>query len=275
MPGKELMLFSGINLLSMIKTKFLKSKYAFIIISAGILLITGISCNHHSDITAIKETVKNETKNIVVNIKISKFRSSNRRTNKNLSQFNNFRQKELNEYADTLKSQANEVLNDLETNNKYGRPSWKYGLYVTDTVMVMIPESFISILQTESTFTGGAHPNNIIKNYNYDLRNNKLLKKSDIINLQDSIKINKLLYNAFSTQNKYNIELFEQPTLKLADAIAITPDSIIFVYNQYTLACYAAGVIKINVSPDLIGNSLLINVPKRIQLINNFKEANN
>jgi len=254
---------------------FLNSKSTvLVILSAFIQLITCISCQQHSEITAIKETVKNETKNIVINIEISKFTCSHRKTNKNLSKFNDFRQKELNEYADTLKSQANEVLKDLETNNKYGRPSWKYGLYVTDTVMVMIPESFISILQTESTFTGGAHPNNIIKDYNYDIKNNKLLKKSDIINLQDSIRINKLLKEAFITQNKYNIELFEQPSLKLADAIAITPDSIIFVYNQYTLACYAAGAIEIKVSQKLLGNSFLANVSERFHLINHFKETN-
>ena len=232
---------------------------ALIIISAFILLLTGISCIHHSKIISIKENVKKETKNIVVNIKISKFSSNNKKENKKLSAFNNLRQKELDQYSDTLKSQADKDLKELE-NNKYGRPSWKYGLYVTDTVIMMIPKYFLSILQTESTFTGGAHPNNLIKNYNYDIKNNKLLKKGDIINIKDSIKINKILYNKFKAQNKYNIELFEQPSVKLADAIALTPDSIIFVYNQYTLACYAAGPIEIKISQNLIGDSFLIKI---------------
>ena len=242
-------------------TSLISKSAALIIISAFILLLTGISCQHHSEITSIKNIVNNETKNIVVNIKISKFSSNNKKENKKLSAFNNLRQKELDQYSDTLKSQADKDLKELE-NNKYGRPSWKYGLYVTDTVIMMIPKYFLSILQTESTFTGGAHPNNLIKNYNYDIKNNKLLKKRDIINLKDSIKINKILYNKFKAQNKYNIELFEQPSVKLADAIALTPDSIIFVYNQYTLACYAAGPIKIKISQKLIGDSFLIKSPK-------------
>jgi len=243
------------------KTSLITKSAALIIISAFILMLTGISCQHHSKITSIKENVKKETKNIVINIKISKFKGNNRKGNKNLSEFNDLRQKELDQYADTLSSQADKDLKELETNNKYGRPSWKYGLYVTDTVM-MIPEYFISILQTESTFTGGAHPNNLIKDYNYDIKNNKLLKKGDIINLKDSVKINKILRNKFKAQNKYDIELFEQPSVKLADAIAITQDSIIFVYNQYTLACYAAGPIEIKIPQPLIGKSFLIKIPQ-------------
>jgi len=244
------------------KTSLITKSTALIIISAFILLLTAISCQHNSKITSIKKNIKTETKNIVVNINISKIKASSRRENKKLSTFNDLRQKKLDQYSDTLTSQADKDLKELETNNKYGRPSWKYGLYVTDTVMMMIPEYFISILQTESTFTGGAHPNNLIKDYNYDIKNNKLLKKGDIINLKDSVKINKILRNKFKAQNKYDIELFEQPSVKLADAIAITQDSIIFVYNQYTLACYAAGPIEIKIPQPLIGKSFLIKIPQ-------------
>jgi len=255
-------------------TSLISKSAALIIISAFILMLTGISCQHHSKITSIKETINNETKNIVVNINISKFKADGRRENKKLSAFNNLRQKELDQYSDTLTSEANKLLKDLETNNKYGRPSWKYGLYVTDTVMMMIPEYFLSILQTESTFTGGAHPNNIIKDYNYDIKNNKLLKKGDIINLKDSVKINKILRNKFKVQNKYDIELFEQPSVKLADAIAITPDSVIFVYNQYTLACYAVGPIKIKISQKKIDKSFLIKIPDIYHNPNHFTKTN-
>lgn len=255
------------------KTSLITKSAALIIISAFILMLTDISCQHHSKIISIKENVNKETKNIVININISKFTGNNRKENKNLSKFNKLRQKELDQYSDTIKSQADRDLTEIG-NNKYGRPSWKYGLYVTDTVIIMIPGYFISILQTESTFTGGAHPNNLIKDYNYDIKNNKLLKKGDIINLKDSVKINKILRNKFKAQNKYDIELFEQPSVEIADAIALTRDSVIFVYNQYTLACYAAGPIKIKISQNLIGDSFLIKLPDRLINQNTINNLN-
>ena len=211
-----------------------------------LIFISCISCHKELKITESKDIIKRETKNILVNIKISNFTSNIDKTKAELSAFNILRNVELNKYADTLENEANSLLKELSTSEQ-GRPSWKYSIYVEDTILSMNPLGIISLLQTECVFTGGAHPNTITKSYNYSLVYHKLLKKEDILGSTHPENLNKLLLESFTKHNKYNIELFEKPTLELADAIGVTKDQIIFVYNRYTLACYAVGDIKIKI----------------------------
>jgi len=213
---------------------------------AFFIFISCISCHKELKITESKDIIKRETKSILVNIKISNFTANTDKTKEELAIFNTLRNTELNKYADTLENEANNLLKKLSTSEQ-GIPSWKYSLYVEDTILSMNPLGLISLLQTECVFTGGAHPNTITKSYNYSLVNHRLLKKEDILASTHPENLNKLLLESFKKHDKNNIQLFEKPTLELADAIGITKNQIIFVYNRYTLACYAAGDIKIKI----------------------------
>jgi len=204
------------------------------------------SCNKEIKITKSKDIIKRESENMVVNINISNFTANLSKIKAELTDFNSLRNVRLNKYADTLENEANNTIKELAA-SPYGKPSWKYSIYVEDSVLSINPKGIISVLQTECVFTGGAHPNTITKSYNYSLVNHKLLKKEDILGSTHPENLNKLLLESFRNQYKDSIQLFENPTLELADAIGISKDQIIFVYNRYTLACYAAGEIRIKI----------------------------
>ena len=221
----------------------------------SLVLIALTSCNQQSTLSRSTYIQDEETKNIVLDIQITTFISDNHKVNKELETFNTLRTSQLKENADTLRLEATEYLEESEK-SEYGRPAWKYSYYVTDTLMNLTPGNMISVLQTESIFTGGAHPNTFYKSYNYDLKKHKLLDKKDLFNTTDSKELNAILYKTFKEQDKFDIELFNKPTLKLADAICVTKDQIIFVYNPYTLACYAAGAIEIKIDKKLIAKHI-------------------
>lgn len=212
----------------------------------SLLLTVFTSCNQQAILSQKVYTQKEETKNIELDIQVTTFSSSTTDVKKELDAFNTQRINQLKEYTDTLESEAIECLEDLEK-SEYGRPGWKYNCYVRDTVMNATAGDMISILQTECIFTGGAHPNTFHKAYNYSLKEHKLLDKKELFNAIDPTQLNAILYKTFKEQDKSAIELFNKPTLKSANAICVAKDQIIFVYNPYTLACYADGTIKIKV----------------------------
>ena len=237
--------------------KIMSKRMMVAMFSVCLMAFTCVSCKQGENIKFSKDIHKRESKNIVSNIQITKFSSDSKKLNKELMSFNASRMRMLISYVDTLKADADDCFASIDTVN-FERPSWKYGLYVSDTVVSIIPNKIISVLQTESTFTGGAHPNNITKSYNYDLVGHRFMEVSDIINMKDSMRVNELLRSTFKANNKFNIELFDEPSLEKLDAIGVTSDSVIFIFNQYTLACYAAGVIKIEVQRSDLGDALKI-----------------
>ncbi|MFA6831189.1 MAG: DUF3298 domain-containing protein [Bacteroidaceae bacterium] len=222
-----------------------------IISTVFLVLFLFASCSKPVKISTDTFVQNEETKDIELDTKLTIFSSNNSKVNAELESFNTLRIKQVKEDGDTLKDEAITSLQELEQ-SEYGRPEWKYSYYVTDSLVSLDPKSIISLLQIESSFAGGAHPNTIYKAYNYDLKTHKLLNREDIFNDLDSNELNTIIYNTFQKHNSYNIELFNNPTLKSADAICLTKDQIIFVYNPYTLACYAAGVITIDVDKALI-----------------------
>ena len=227
-------------------------KFCSSITSALLLvLLCFTSCSQPVKIKSDIRVQNQETKDLELNTKMTLLSSENKKVNTDLESFNTLRIRQVKEYADTLRQEATACFLEL-AQSKYGRPEWKYSYYVRDTLINVNPKSIISILQTESTFAGGAHPNTIYKAYNYDLKKHRVLSKKDIFKTSDSKELNTILYNTFQNQNSLEIELFNKPTLETADAVCLTENQIIFVYNPYTLACYAAGVIKIRVNKSLI-----------------------
>lgn len=217
----------------------------------SLVLVALTSCNQQSTLSKSTYIQKEETEYINLDIQITTFNSTNSDVKKELDKFNTLRTNELKEYADTLRFEATECFEDLNV-NEYEKPAWKYSYNVTDTLMNFTAGDMISVLEAESIFTGGAHPNTFYKAYNYDLKKHKLLNKKDLFNTTDPKELNAILYKIFKEQDTLDIELFNKPTLKSTDAICVTKDQIIFVYNCYTLACHAAGPIKIKVDKKLI-----------------------
>lgn len=94
---------------------------------------------------------------------------------------------------------------------------------------------------SEETFTGGAHPSHYTKTFNYDLKNNKILKLADLFkpNSKYLQKLSKL--SKEKLEDNLDFEDGIKPLAKNFSNFLITPKGLIIYFNEYQVASYAAG----------------------------------
>ncbi len=108
-------------------------------------------------------------------------------------------------------------------------------------------------------FTGGAHPNNYQRYYNYDYSTAKLITLDQILVPGFEKKLNELVVKAFREENNLRPDqpltdggLFED-TLTYSDNFLLTRNGIIFHYNIYEVRAYVYGPMDLTVKySDLI-----------------------
>lgn len=115
----------------------------------------------------------------------------------------------------------------------------------------------LSLKLANYEFTGGAHGNTSVKNFNFDLTNFKVYKLSDKFK---KIDLEKLASYCSSYCQKNNIPIFEDKIKTSPDLLQIwnfTKDGLLLTFPQYTIAPYSSGIIEIH-----IPNNELINLQK-------------
>lgn len=129
-------------------------------------------------------------------------------------------------------------------------------------------EVVISLLQLDSVYQGGAHPNHIQKAYNFDLEQQTQLALSDVL-YPDSAQILldqilDKLDNRLSTleSNGFYADYREVVTAYFEDS-QLTPfwyfsdSGLVIYFNCYDIAPYAAGIIKVELLYDILEGVLL------------------
>lgn len=103
----------------------------------------------------------------------------------------------------------------------------------------------LTISYEKDGFSGGAHGYYNILFKNFDLKNNKTIQLSDVF-----MDINKVDWNKILMKNFKNPD---QKEMLLVDKIPVNNNfyfdfqNITFVYNQYEITAYAAGVVEISI----------------------------
>jgi hypothetical protein len=121
----------------------------------------------------------------------------------------------------------------------------------TKAAPVFFNDKILSYSISTSSFTGGAHPNSYLQYYNFELSSGRILKPSDIFKEGFEAKLNEIIERKFREKNKLAAGeslteggLFENK-INFNDNFAVIKDGILFYYNNYEIAPYAAGPTEI------------------------------
>lgn len=111
-------------------------------------------------------------------------------------------------------------------------------------------KNYISIILFTEFYTGGAHPNHLIKTINYDTKNNKIITIDDLITKDKDI-INKLsiLSREYLSKNKiFNDEIVKEMMLEGTKKkkenfsnFAFTDNGLMILFERYQIAPYYFG----------------------------------
>lgn len=127
------------------------------------------------------------------------------------------------------------------------------GMYleVTARIIDMNTRTVTYQVQT-SSFTGGAHPNSAIQPFSYDLKNGRVLTAADLFVEGSEPKLLKAIKESLAYEMNTSVDKLDDAgiftsQLTYIGAPYINGDAIVFHYNPYEIAPYAAGMIDVNV----------------------------
>lgn len=114
---------------------------------------------------------------------------------------------------------------------------------VSDMKVVSHNNDALTLKYSGSGYTGGAH-GYYFENYKtFDLKNNKVVSQNDIFKNPADASWNKILNTHFDNKDQKEMLLVDK--IELNNNFYFDNDKITFVYNQYEITAYAAGVVKI------------------------------
>lgn len=177
---------------------------------------------------------------------------------------------------------VNDILSDLETKeSNYGKELlgyarqdrqtfpdhfYCYSHYVTRGV-ARHDTRVISLLSQTMVYSGGAHPTTVQTAYNLDMQKLTILSLEDVIESDACETLRTLVLNR--VEEKYttisDVVLFDDYQSVISEALTygkMTPywyfndQGLVIFFNQYELAPYAAGIIKIEIGYDKLNGIL-------------------
>ena len=115
-------------------------------------------------------------------------------------------------------------------------------------------QDILTVQYSESGYAGGAHGYYTEKYKTFDLKNNTVISQNEIFkNPKDPIW-NKILDEHFTNQDQREMLLAEK--IELNNNFYFDNQKITFVYEQYEITAYAAGVVEISMNFNEIKNQL-------------------
>lgn len=142
--------------------------------------------------------------------------------------------------------------------------SWgnNYQMMRTDTIPSAKPDTLSFITYIEN-YNGGAHGSHHTGYYNIDLKTGKPIKESDIFKPGYEAELRKAIIQQLLADNKLDkpeglIEkgFFDLNDLKPNNNFIITKDGILYGFNEYEIAPYYMGLIRVSLPNSTISNIL-------------------
>lgn len=123
-------------------------------------------------------------------------------------------------------------------------------IYTSLSTTLLTPRVVVWEIEKETYAYHAAHANRAVGYVNYNLTNGKIISLPDLMKPGYEAKLTELVREKVKEEDLY---LLVQPEdITLPSAFAITSDGILFSFNPYAIAPYAAGIIKIDLSLDEI-----------------------
>lgn len=148
--------------------------------------------------------------------------------------------------GNTLKSELEKDMrksfDDTKNSSKEWSPESKQTWdEVSDMKVVSHTGDILTLKYSGSGYTGGAH-GYYFENYKtFDLKNNKVISQNDIFKNPKDANWDKILKNNFVQKDQKDMMIVDK--IALNNNFYFDNQKITFVYNQYEITAYAAGVV--------------------------------
>ena len=124
-------------------------------------------------------------------------------------------------------------------------------IYSSLSTTLLTPRVVVWEVEKETYAYHAAHANRSVGYVNYNLTNGKIISLPDLMKPGFEAKLTEMVRE--KVKEEEDIYLLVKPEdIELPSAFAITSDGLLFSFNPYAIAPYAAGIIKIDLSLDEI-----------------------
>lgn len=114
-------------------------------------------------------------------------------------------------------------------------------------------DDVLSYMTTTDCYLGGAHGSYVVNYYNFDIQSGKLLGISDVVPADKEMLVMKAMEEQLCEDwEAKDLDDLKETTgitclgdLYLTNNFLLEGDSIVFLFNQYEIAPYAAGLISV------------------------------
>lgn len=155
--------------------------------------------------------------------------------------------------ADYSKESLKKILEDFKTKSlkkdesqEYTPESKQTWEEVSEMKMVSKTDDLLTMKYSGSGYSGGAHGYYFESYKTFDLKNNKVISQNDIFKNPSDANWDKILKNNF--KDKDQKEMMIANKIELNNNFFFDKNKITFVYNQYEITAYAAGVVYISMN---------------------------
>jgi len=155
--------------------------------------------------------------------------------------------------ADYSKKTLTDVLEKFKTqslkkdDSQDYMPEYKQTWDEVSGMKLISKQSDVLTLQySGSGYSGGAHGYYFEAYKTFDLKHNKVISQTDIFKNPTNANWNKVLQNHFDEPEQKEMLLVDK--IELNNNFYFDQDKITFVYNQYEITAYAAGVVYITLN---------------------------
>ncbi|MBR1499214.1 MAG: DUF3298 domain-containing protein [Bacteroidaceae bacterium] len=158
-------------------------------------------------------------------------------------------------FADSLETEWKTELAEWYDPDAEYKDMYQYYYKVDGRPTEQASDSILSYISTTDCYLGGAHGSYVIHYYNFDRKGGKLIDIKDVVPADKKAQVLKAMeqqlckdwgaLNLADLQQKTGITMLGD--LYLTNNFLLKGDSIEFLFNQYEIAPYAAGLIGITI----------------------------
>ncbi|MBQ6190794.1 MAG: DUF3298 domain-containing protein [Bacteroidaceae bacterium] len=155
--------------------------------------------------------------------------------------------------ADSMKTEWKAELAEMYDPESDFRETLQYYYTVEGSPVETVGDSILSYQTNIDCYLGGAHGSYVVFYYNFDRKTGKLLNISDVVPADKEMLVMKAMEEQLckdweakdlaDLQEKTGITMLGD--LYLTNNFLLKGDSITFLFNQYEIAPYAAGLISV------------------------------
>lgn len=160
---------------------------------------------------------------------------------------------DFNRYVEFCRETAMTPVGTEDPNDSMSKVDWMVGASATtqefnkEYKIVYADRDYLSFYAKEYSYLGGAHGNSVIRVGTISRTTGRVLKVDDFVADGKRAALKKALHDGAvkTLGGKENL----QSETDVVENFYLAKDGLHFVYNEYEIACYAAGSVEVVIDP--------------------------